>query len=86
MLKIDCEGAEYPILFTTTQLNYIEEICGEYHVVPPQIMPERAKVKGMADEFDGHALKKFLEAAGWSVQIETTAQGNQLGQFRATRL
>jgi FkbM family methyltransferase len=85
LLKIDCEGAEYPILFTTTHLDYIEEICGEYHVVDPRIMPERAKVKGMAEEFDGHALKKFLEAAGWSVRIEPTAQQTQLGQFRATR-
>jgi O-antigen chain-terminating methyltransferase len=85
LLKIDCEGAEYPILFTTTHLDYIEEICGEYHVVDSSVMPERAKVKGMAEEFDGHALKKFLESAGWSVRIEPTAQETQLGQFRATR-
>jgi len=29
LLKIDCEGSEYPILFTSTQLQIVEEICGE---------------------------------------------------------
>jgi FkbM family methyltransferase len=85
LLKIDCEGAEYPILFTTTHLEYIEEICGEYHVIDSRIMPERARVKGMAEQFDGHALKKFLEAAGWSVLLKPADEQNKLGQFHATR-
>lgn len=85
LLKIDCEGAEYPILFTTTHLDYIEEICGEYHVIDPRVMPERAKVKGMADQFDGRALREFLEGSGWSVQMKPTSEQSQLGQFHAIR-
>ena len=31
LMKIDCEGSEYPILLTSKMLNRIEYICGEYH-------------------------------------------------------
>jgi hypothetical protein len=30
-LKIDCEGSEWPILYTCTKLDQIQEIAGEYH-------------------------------------------------------
>jgi FkbM family methyltransferase len=30
-LKIDCEGSEFPILYTCTKLDQIQEIAGEYH-------------------------------------------------------
>lgn len=33
LLKIDAEGAEYPILGTATKLDLVEEICGELHHV-----------------------------------------------------
>lgn len=31
LLKMDCEGAEYPILFTSKRFSLIDYICGEYH-------------------------------------------------------
>lgn len=31
LLKIDCEGAEFPILGTCTKLDKVDEICGEVH-------------------------------------------------------
>lgn len=31
LLKLDCEGSEWPILFTARTLNLVEEICGEFH-------------------------------------------------------
>jgi len=33
ILKLDCEGAEYPILMTCSELNRVEHILGEYHHV-----------------------------------------------------
>lgn len=30
-LKIDCEGGEWPILYTCTKLDQVQEIAGEYH-------------------------------------------------------
>jgi FkbM family methyltransferase len=81
LLKIDCEGSEYPILFTSTQLQIVEEICGEYHEVPAERIPDRAKVPGKFERFDRFALKEFFEEQGWSIVLEPKAE--QLGLFHA---
>jgi len=31
LLKLDCEGSEFPILSTSSRLHLIDEIAGEYH-------------------------------------------------------
>ena len=33
LLKLDCEGAEWPILLTSQRLHLISEICGEFHEI-----------------------------------------------------
>jgi FkbM family methyltransferase len=33
LLKLDCEGAEWPILFTSERLHLIDEIRGEFHEI-----------------------------------------------------
>lgn len=33
LLKLDCEGAEWPILLTSRRLDLIDEICGEFHEI-----------------------------------------------------
>src|SRR4051794_35209267 len=33
LVKLDCEGSEWPILLTSTLLHRIEAICGEYHEI-----------------------------------------------------
>lgn len=81
LLKIDCEGSEYPILFTSSQLQIVEEICGEYHEVPVERIPDRAKVPGKFERFDRFALKEFFEDQGWSIVLEPKAE--QLGLFHA---
>jgi FkbM family methyltransferase len=83
LLKIDCEGAEYPILFSAKHLNVIEEICGEYHEIDPEVVPLRARVKGMPKKLDRHALKNFLEREGWMVEIHPVSEDGRLGHFRA---
>jgi len=55
LLKIDCEGAEYEILFNTPK-NYIKKIkniCLEYH-----------------DNYDVKKLKNFLEDNGFSILLD----------------
>jgi len=32
LLKLDCEGSEWPILYTSQKLDLVQEIIGEYHV------------------------------------------------------
>ena len=57
ILKLDCEGGEYPGLLKCTKLNRVDAIVGEYH--------------GHATEtIDG--LKDYLQANGFSVGLEPT--------------
>ena len=81
LLKIDCEGSEYPILFTSSKLQIVAEVCGEYHEVPPEKIPDHAKVPGKFETFDRFALKEFFEAQDWSIVLEPKAE--QLGIFHA---
>jgi FkbM family methyltransferase len=83
LLKLDCEGSEYPILFTVSRLDIVEEICGEYHEIKPEVIPDRAKVEGKPTRFDRYALKEFLESKGWTVEL--VPKGNADGLFRALR-
>jgi FkbM family methyltransferase len=36
LVKLDCEGSEWPILFTTAALKSVDELIGEYHRPPAQ--------------------------------------------------
>jgi FkbM family methyltransferase len=53
ILKLDCEGSEYPILMTCTELHRVEHILGEYHHVD--------------DVWSLQALKIFLQTRGFEV-------------------
>ncbi len=33
LLKIDCEGSEWPILLTSRRLKWVDAICGEFHEI-----------------------------------------------------
>jgi FkbM family methyltransferase len=85
LLKIDCEGAEFPILLTSKTLGQIDRIVGEYHELkaPP---PAHARVPGF-EEFSLEALVAVLEAAGFHVESErqATATYGDLGLFFAER-
>ncbi len=64
ILKLDCEGSEYPILYTSKELHRCEHILGEYHHGAP-----RAQVLdiggGRPWTIDG--LKSYLESQGFEV-------------------
>lgn len=88
MLKIDCEGSEFPILFTSQSLHLIDEIRGEYHEFGGEYdttpVPEVASVSGY-DRFTITDLTDALQRAGFSV--ESHRSGNtRYGRFFATRL
>lgn len=34
LLKLDCEGSEWPILMFSKELGRVEEVCGEFHSMP----------------------------------------------------
>ncbi len=80
-MKIDCEGAEWPILLDSLRLYMIDEIIGEYH---PITNPKdwSCLVHYGLDKYDRDTLVGVLEKHMFRVEIEETGQ---LGKFRAWR-
>jgi FkbM family methyltransferase len=54
LLKVDIEGSEYPVLYTCSQLDKVEEIIGEYHE-----FNKNESINGYS--FDKQGLIKFLQ-------------------------
>ncbi|HEY2787473.1 MAG TPA: FkbM family methyltransferase [Fimbriiglobus sp.] len=82
LLKLDCEGSEYPILLTATTLDRVEELLGEYHncsFVSPQ-----DRVDGR-DHYTGTDLKACLEANGFRVELRPNPRNPNVGEFFAKR-
>lgn len=76
LLKLDCEGAEWPILFTCRPgLEHVEEIIGEYH---PCACPH------WGGPTDTLSLKELLESQGFRFKSRRT-DGRGLGKFHAWR-
>ena len=75
LLKLDCEGAEYPILFTSKLLHLVDAIHGEYHNYtishgrehPFYRVPDHARVEGFS-RFTIDELDAFLTDAGFEVE------------------
>lgn len=85
LLKIDCEGAEFPILLTSKRLGWIDRIVGEYHELKA-VVPLHARVPGV-DKFALESLVAHLEANGFSVSVEkqTSGEYGDMGLFFAAR-
>ena len=85
LVKIDCEGAEFPILLTSQLLGCIDRIVGEYHELRAQL-PAHVRIPG-CDEFTVEVLVAGLERAGFTVtsQRQATATYGDLGLFFAER-
>ena len=71
ILKLDCEGSEYPILMTCSELHRVEHILGEYHHV--------------SMEWSIESLKLNLERKGFEV-YRIIPHGRTHGNFWAKRL
>lgn len=95
LLKLDCEGAEWPILLTSRRLGLIREICGEFHEIGgdfPGISEDRAEpvfsLPGYVS-FTIDVLVTHLESAGFTVAYRRHRRPNGepegLGMFFATR-
>jgi FkbM family methyltransferase len=97
LLKLDCEGAEWPILLTSQRLGRISEICGEFHEIGGQfleISEDRAAQKPVfsfegTDKFTVDVLVDSLSAAGFTVTFHRhrrpTGAIEGFGLFFATR-
>lgn len=80
LLKLDCEGSEWPILFTSFLLEkVVDEIVGEYHAFE---LPFELHGKTKYDIGD---LMSFLNEKGYSVDAFVHGGQNVLGMFFAHR-
>lgn len=87
LLKIDCEGSEYPILFTSTLLHKVQAICGEFHEIGGTYHPGEIPPVSRLDGYEQYTiaeLKTFLEKQGFKVEWERDGQIG-FGKFWATR-
>jgi FkbM family methyltransferase len=97
LVKLDCEGAEWPILLTSARLELIDEICGEFHEIGGQYLEisEGRSSKEPIFSYEGSAiftiemLVTHLTRAGFSVTYNRhrrpTGQLEGLGLFFAKR-
>src|SRR5690606_24603280 len=67
LLKIDCEGSEWPILLTSRRLHLIDEICGEFHELGGRYHGREApfEIDGKR-RFTVSELKEYLSRFGFS--------------------
>lgn len=79
LLKLDCEGSEYPILMTSKRLHLIDEVVGEYHElghgaddleIPTSPIMEEKKPLG------AEILRECLAKNGFAVRL-----GNRVGRI-----
>lgn len=90
LLKIDCEGAEWPILLTSSKLHLVREICGEFHEIggkynsqsPPLSIPGYSA-------FTISALSDYLRERGFHFTYHRSrnldGRKTHCGLFFATR-
>jgi FkbM family methyltransferase len=97
LLKLDCEGAEWPILLTSQRLELIDEICGEFHEIGGEfleisegrsskepIFSQAGRAKFTIDVLVDH-LKNAGFALTYSRHRRPTGEPEGLGLFFATR-
>lgn len=80
LVKMDCEGSEWPILFTSKKLDRIKQIVGEFHegILPFTL---HSKIHYTVDD-----LIKLLESHHFTVKYERHGPLEQgLGLFIAER-
>jgi FkbM family methyltransferase len=82
LVKLDCEGSEWPILLTSNRLHKIDIIIGEFHEVLDLTNLPAIRVADYT-RYDEALLKDFLENRNFAVETFRT-QGT-LGKFIARR-
>jgi FkbM family methyltransferase len=83
-LKIDVEGAEYPILLTAGRLDLVDAIGGEYHELGSAELKRVAPaLRAGLEDWSTEALRRALETAGFDVTFEEPQESH--GIFYANR-
>ncbi len=86
LLKLDCEGSEFPILLTSRELGRVDTIVGEYHEVDAAKLADldiHARLDGFTEWRVEH-LQEALSRRGFRVSYRPTSVN--LGIFQAVRV
>ncbi|MDQ3802861.1 MAG: FkbM family methyltransferase [Acidobacteriota bacterium] len=87
LVKLDCEGSEWPILYTSETLHLVEEICGEFHEIGGAHDRRRSpySIRGQ-NTFTAPQLACLLESKGFQVSFFYHSFGSRRGMFFASRV
>jgi FkbM family methyltransferase len=80
LLKLDCEGSEFPILLTSTQLHRVERLVAEVHEVAEEemaLLVPASRVSGYR-AYRVDDLVAHLEGAGFRVRTRPAGPGMHL--------
>ena len=84
VLKLDAEGAEFPILLTASRLDLVDAVVGEYHEFTDEAMAALAPASVVGTErYTLDLLCRCLAAAGFEVQ--SIPDRHSRGFFAAAR-
>ena len=88
LIKVDVEGAEFPILLTASELGHVDNICGEFHEMGGQFdqntIPNHTKIEGY-ESFTIDSLANALKEQGFDVSWQRHRPDSHLGMFFAGR-
>lgn len=85
LLKLDCEGSEFPILLTSQLLARVETIVGEYHEISPSVYAALTPAAQL-ENFRAYSVAQLvahLQRFGFDVRVVSNSPN--LGKFFATR-
>lgn len=86
VLKLDCEGSEFPALLTCNRLDKVDYICGEYHEFTEDAyrdLPTHFRLIGRSS-YRVEDLEIFLMKRGFSFSSDRHGMSN-IGRFFARR-
>ncbi len=78
LLKLDCEGSEYPILLSSKRFSDVPAICGEWHTVDPA----KSRPFGLG-EWSPQRLRTHLCEAGYTCEFVQQVNYPHQGLFWA---
>jgi len=85
MLKLDCEGAEFPILFTSSLLHLVDDIRGEVHEFWDEPQYSSTVEEALRERFTIENLAELLAGAGFHARWQRHRASSRLGYFFADR-
>jgi len=86
LLKMDCEGSEFPILLTSRELHRVERIVGEVHEIDQKLMA-LLDAGSRLDGYPAYRLEDLigrLESVGF--RVSSRSGKNHLFVFDASRV